>query len=56
MISSMLMISFVIYCVIAAITLMCTIIFHPIKTVKTLFMVVFGVVGIYFVANFLHLV
>lgn len=56
MISSLLMMSFVIYCVIAAITLICTIIFHPIKTVKTLFMVVFGAAGIYFVLNFLQLV
>lgn len=52
-VSSMLVYSFIFFCILAAISLVFQIIFHPIKSIKTTVMIVFGAVGLYFVYAYL---
>lgn len=50
---SMIVYSFIFFCILAAISLVCQIIFHPIKSIKTTLMILFGGVGLYFVYAYL---
>lgn len=53
MVGSVLVYSFIFFCIMAAIALICQIIFHPIKSIKTTLMIIFGGVGLYFVYAYL---